>query len=121
MTAELEERDHHVRSSEATLRLVTDNLPAMIGYWDAGLRNRFANANYRRWLGMSDADIQGRQLEDLLSPEQFAEDKLFIDAALAGRRAARRRRSRRAWWPSNVAPTSAARFVSPPRFAACSA
>ncbi|WP_374562956.1 sensor histidine kinase [Ideonella sp.] len=86
MAAQLEERDAALRSSEAMLRLVTDNLPAMIGYWDRNLTNRFANADYRRWFGKSPEEIRGRRLADLLGPDLFQKNKPFIDAALAGQR-----------------------------------
>lgn len=72
--------------SEAMLRLVADNLPAMIGYWDRDLRNRFANADYRRWFGKSPEEIHGHRIEELLGPELYAKNKPYIDAALAGQR-----------------------------------
>lgn len=86
MTAQLEERTGALRSREAMLRLITDNLPAMIGYWDSECRNRFANADYRRWFGKSPDEIHGRHIEELLGPELYAKNKPYIDAALAGTR-----------------------------------
>jgi PAS domain S-box-containing protein len=86
MTAKLEQRNAALQASEAMLRLVTDNIPAMIGYWDRDLRNHFANADYRRWFGKSPDEIHGRRIDDLLGPELFQKNKPFIDAALAGRR-----------------------------------
>lgn len=86
MTAQLEERSASLRSSEAMLRLVTDNLPAMIGYWDSELRNRFANADYVRWFGKTPQEIHGRTLGELLGPELYEKNRPFINAALAGER-----------------------------------
>lgn len=84
MTAQLAERAGALRASEAMLRLIADNLPAMIGYWDQDQRNRFANADYRRWFGRSPEEIHGRHIRDLLGAELYAKNKPYIDAALAG-------------------------------------
>jgi PAS domain S-box-containing protein len=86
MASQLEYRDAALRASETFLRQVTDNLPAMVGYWDRELRNHFANAEYRRWFGKGPEDIHGRSIEALLGPDLFAKNKPYIDAALAGRR-----------------------------------
>lgn len=84
--AALERRSAKLRAREATLRMITDNLPAMIGYWDRNLRNRFANADYRRWFGKTPKQIHGRHITELLGPELYAKNKPYIDAVLTGRR-----------------------------------
>lgn len=86
MTAQLEQRNAALRSNEALLRLVTDNIPAMLGYWDSELRNRFANADYRRWFGKSPEEIHGHRIDELLGPDLYEENRPFIEAALAGQR-----------------------------------
>lgn len=86
MAAQLAQRDAALRANEAMLRLVTANLPAMVGYWDDGLRNRFANADYRRWFGKGPEEIHGRRIEELLGPELFAKNRPYIEAALQGKR-----------------------------------
>jgi PAS domain S-box-containing protein len=86
MTAQLGKSTDALRASEAMLRLIADNLPAMIGYWDRDQRNRFANADYRRWFGKSPEEIHGRSIQELLGAELYAKNKPYIDAALAGRR-----------------------------------
>jgi PAS domain S-box-containing protein len=84
--AALERRSAKLHAREATLRMITDNLPAMIGYWDRNLRNRFANADYRRWFGKTPKQIHGRHITELLGPELYAKNKPYIDAVLTGRR-----------------------------------
>ncbi len=83
---QLEQRNTALRSSEAMLRLVTDNLPAMIGYWDRHLRNQFANADYRRWFGKSPEEILGHRIDELLVPDLYQMNRPFIEGALAGQR-----------------------------------
>lgn len=86
LITQLEQRNTALRSSEAMLRLVTDNLPAMIGYWDRHLRNRFANADYRRWFGKLPEEILGQRIDELLGPDLYQKNRPFIEAALAGQR-----------------------------------
>lgn len=84
--AALEKRSAALRSREAMLHMITDNLPAMIGYWSRDLRNQFANADYRRWFGKAPGDIHGRHITELLGPELYSMNKPYIDAVLAGER-----------------------------------
>ena len=69
---------------ERFLRTVTDNLPALVGYWDAQRRCRFANRPYLDWLGRSEQDVLGRTAAELLPAEQLAQVRPFVEAVLAG-------------------------------------
>ncbi|WP_284614780.1 sensor histidine kinase [Aquabacterium humicola] len=82
----LAERTAALDASEALLRRVIDNVPALIGYWDREQRNRLANADYRRWFGRSPEDMRGRHIADVLGPELYAQNKPYIEGALAGER-----------------------------------
>ena len=69
---------------ERFLRTVTDNLPALVGYWDAEGRCRFANRPYLDWLGRSEEEALGRTAAELLPPEQLAQLTPFLEGVLAG-------------------------------------
>lgn len=72
-------------ASDTHLRAVLDSLPAMIGYWDRDLRNRFANKDYMAWFGISSSsDIYGRHISELLGEDIFAKNLPFIQGALRG-------------------------------------
>ena len=58
-----------LRDSEAQLRLVTDNVPAMIAYFDAECRYRYANLKYREFHAGSSESIIGKTLEEVLGEE----------------------------------------------------
>ncbi len=66
------------------LRLVVDNVPAMLAYWNRDLSCRFANRAYEQWFGVTPEALVGTHLRDLLGPELFALNRPFMDAALAG-------------------------------------
>ncbi|MDE1950435.1 MAG: response regulator, partial [Burkholderiales bacterium] len=48
----VEQQAAAIRQSERDLRAILDHTPAVIGYWDAALANRFGNHAWRRWLGV---------------------------------------------------------------------
>lgn len=73
-----------LRDAEHNTRTILDNMPSMIGYWDAGLHNRFANKVYFEWFGVQPESLPGMHLSELLGPQLFARNKPFLDHALQG-------------------------------------
>jgi two-component system sensor histidine kinase/response regulator len=74
-----------LEESERMVRTVTDHLPALVGYWDAGLRCRFANAPYLDWLGRPADEVMGRTVFELMDEEQIAQVRPYLDGVLQGR------------------------------------
>ena len=66
------------------LGVILDALPAMVGYWDADLHNRFANRTYVEFLGLTPEEIRGRHASEALGPELYALNRRHIERALAG-------------------------------------
>jgi PAS domain S-box-containing protein len=77
----MRQRDHHLLS-------VLDNMPAMIGYWDKNLRNRFGNRAYATWFGISPTKMLGMHLKDLLGEQISKLNWPYVEAALRGERQA---------------------------------
>jgi PAS domain S-box-containing protein len=71
-------------ASEHFVRTVTDNLPGMVAYWDAGLRCRFANRQFIEWQGLNDRDTIGAPMQQVAGAEAYAAVAAFVQAALAG-------------------------------------
>ena len=69
--------------SEHFMRTVTDNLPGMVAYWDAGLRCRFANRYFLDWHERSNRQMMGALMPEVLGP-RYAEVAPYVQAALAG-------------------------------------
>ncbi|WP_150522699.1 PAS-domain containing protein [Roseibium sediminis] len=80
----VEERTRALRQSEDWLRLVTDNIPALIAYIAPGPVFRFANRRYAEWFGQSPASIVGMKGEDVVGSDLFAEIGPKIAHALQG-------------------------------------
>ncbi len=72
------------RESEDRLRLVTDNLPALVSYLDREQRFRFVNRAYRDWLGIEPDALIGRSLSDVYGEKAYADIRPHMEAALAG-------------------------------------
>lgn len=66
------------------LQVLLDKLPAMVGYWDAELRNGFGNLAYVDWFGVSPEWMRGRHIRELLGEQLYALNLPFIEGALRG-------------------------------------
>ncbi|MCC2959194.1 PAS domain-containing protein [Massilia sp. IC2-278] len=73
-----------LREREQFIRTVTDNLPALVSYWDADARLRFANRPCLDWLGCTEEQAIGRHAADLIAPEHMACFAPYLDGVLAG-------------------------------------
>jgi PAS domain S-box-containing protein len=80
----VEERTRALQQSEDWLRLVTDNIPALIAYLAPGPVFRFANRRYADWFGQSVASIAGRAASDVVGEELFKELEPHIARAFEG-------------------------------------
>ncbi|HEU4569228.1 MAG TPA: PAS domain-containing protein [Gemmatimonadales bacterium] len=62
---------------------VVDHIPAMVAYWDAEQRCRFANAAYRDWFGRTREQMLGITMTELLGPIYLL-NLPYIEGALRG-------------------------------------
>ncbi|WP_434627700.1 response regulator [Chromobacterium sp. CV08] len=69
---------------ESELPRVLDSMPAMVSYWDKGLRNVFANRAYLDWMGLSEEDVRGKHLRQVTGEERFRLNQPYIQGALLG-------------------------------------
>ncbi len=68
----------------AQLQAVLNVIPALVGYWDTGLRNRLANDAYCEWFRVAPCQIHGMHVSDVLGEAVFEANRLHIARALAG-------------------------------------
>ncbi len=73
-----------IAPDSAILRSILDGLPAMVGYWDADLRNRMANSAYIEWFGLTPEQMHGMHMRDVLGPELYEKNRPHIERVLAG-------------------------------------
>lgn len=82
--ARLTAAERDLRQHERDLRSILDNLPAMIGYWDRNLRNRFGNHAYHRWFGIDPARMPGMHIREVIGEERYCLNLPYIEGVLRG-------------------------------------
>lgn len=76
-SAVLKERDRFIR-------MVTDNIPGLVAYWDSNLRCRYANRPFVDWFGEGGAGVLGAPIQDVLGTELYRKNEPYVMAALRG-------------------------------------
>jgi len=71
-------------ATASSLRLVADNIPSMVAYWNRDLSSRFANRAYRTWFGKGRDEVMTERMDELLGPDLFEKNRPFVEAALRG-------------------------------------
>jgi diguanylate cyclase (GGDEF)-like protein/PAS domain S-box-containing protein len=73
-----------LRESEERLRLVANNVPALISYLDREQRFRFSNRTYHDWFGIPQERMLGRTMLEVFGEEMHASMKPHLERVLAG-------------------------------------
>ena len=73
-----------LHESAQFMKMLTDFVPGLVGYWTKDLRSTFANREYLNWFGRSPEEINGISVQDLLGEPLFRKHEPYIRAALAG-------------------------------------
>lgn len=84
--AELMQATSALRASEGQLRLLTDNMPALVSRLDLEQRFRFANRAYDDWLQVDPASLIGRTLREVYGDAAHDGFRHHIERALTGAR-----------------------------------
>lgn len=73
-----------VRKRDELLRLIVDNAPLMVAYYDSRMRCRFANRRYADFFGFPDRSIIGKSLEEVIGAEAYRFAHHYWTRAFAG-------------------------------------
>jgi PAS domain S-box-containing protein len=74
------------QKSEAHLRAITDNIPALIAYIDADERYRFVNQTFLDWYGKTREQAIGKSLREVVGESIYSEIGPKLKQVLAGQR-----------------------------------
>jgi diguanylate cyclase (GGDEF)-like protein/PAS domain S-box-containing protein len=66
------------------LRLLIDNIPAIVSYWDCELCNVVVNQAFIEFFGKTPAEIHGRHLREVFGEHQYELSRPHIEGVLAG-------------------------------------
>lgn len=81
---ERKQAEKALRDSEAELRLLTDNVPAMISHIDRQMNCVFANKRYADFFGLAVADLAGKPLREIVGAADYPVLEAHFAKALAG-------------------------------------
>ena len=79
-----EEAEAALRESEERLRLIANNVPALISYVDREQRYRFSNRTYDDWFGIAHERMHGRTIAEIFGDEAYGRMRPDIERVLAG-------------------------------------
>lgn len=79
-----EEAEAALRESEERLRLIANNVPALISYIDREQCYRFSNRTYDDWFGIAHERMQGRTIAEIFGDEAYGRMRPDIERVLAG-------------------------------------
>ncbi len=80
----LKQAQEALKSSEADLRLIMDNVPARVSYIDRDYRYSILNRHYEDWLGESRKELLGRQVAEVIGKDRAAQLGPLLDRVLTG-------------------------------------
>ncbi len=78
------EAERAIKDSEKQLRLIADNISAMVAYIDRDRRYRFVNKRFVDFFSRPAEEVVGAPVADILDQETFEKIRGQIDRALAG-------------------------------------
>jgi diguanylate cyclase (GGDEF)-like protein/PAS domain S-box-containing protein len=73
-----------LRESEERMRLVANNVPALISYVDREQRYRFSNRTYDDWFGIAHERMQGRTIAEVFGEEAYGRMRQEIERCMRG-------------------------------------
>src|SRR5437660_2463309 len=79
-----EEAEAALRESEERLRLIANNVPALISYVDRDQRYRYSNRTYDEWVGTPHESMQGRTVAEVFGDEAYSRMRPEIERCLDG-------------------------------------
>src|SRR5438105_8192306 len=79
-----EEAEAALRESEERLRLIANNVPALISYVDRDQRYRYSNRTYDDWFGIPHEGMRGRTIAEVFGDEAYGRMRPDIERVLGG-------------------------------------
>lgn len=74
-----------LKQREEFFHTILDALPGMVAYWDKKLICKYLNEQHLNWFGRRPEKLIGMHMTDLMSAKLFAQNRPFVEGALAGK------------------------------------
>jgi diguanylate cyclase (GGDEF)-like protein/PAS domain S-box-containing protein len=79
-----EEAEAALRESEERLRLIANNVPALISYVDREQRYHYSNRTYDDWFGIPHESMHGRTIAEVFGDDAYGRMRADIERVLGG-------------------------------------
>ena len=79
-----EEAEAALRESEERLRLIANNVPALISYVDRDQRYRYSNRTYDDWFGIPHETMHGRTIAEVFGDDAYGRMRPEIERVIGG-------------------------------------
>jgi diguanylate cyclase (GGDEF)-like protein/PAS domain S-box-containing protein len=79
-----EEAEAALRESEERLRLIANNVPALISYVDRDQRYQYSNRTYDDWFGIPHEGMHGRTIAEVFGDDAYGRMRAEIERVLGG-------------------------------------
>ena len=73
-----------LNQSRHDLESVLNHMPAIIGYWDRDLNNKFANRSFEERFGIDAHKLSGMHIQDVIGEKLYRKNLPFMQAVLRG-------------------------------------
>ena len=83
-TADLESARREAEETRDLLRTTMDNAPALMAYVDVDGRYRRVNKAYERWFGLSEEQVLGRHMREIIGEAAWQGVSAYVEQVLAG-------------------------------------
>jgi len=81
---QLKQIEDALRRSEHKIRMITDNIPALVSYIDIHGRYEFVNARYEEWFGISRSELIGKHVREVLGDAAYNRIEKYVKQASSG-------------------------------------
>ena len=81
---EQKQMQEDLRTSERTIRMIADSVPALVAYVDKKGFYRFANRRYDEWFGIPAGDVIGKHYRDVLGSQTYEDIRPYVETVLSG-------------------------------------
>ena len=84
LTKKLDKKLHELQKQKEYVQLITDAMPVLISHIDKDYRYQYANKTYENWYHISQAEINGKHVRDIVGEKGFEIVLPYINKALKG-------------------------------------
>ncbi|HTD06317.1 response regulator [Undibacterium sp.] len=80
----LANKSNELKRAQLELQTIIDQMPALVGSWDANFHNRFGNRAYFDWFGIEPEKMRGQHMQEIIGKDRFQQLEPYLLSVLQG-------------------------------------